>query len=224
MDVSGKSVVILGDSHVDGSTFGLALERLLREKGAEVTRFGWGGSAARTWLAGKPIFGKQYTLAQVNASGPYDFALICLGTNDGANAQRAALEGGPSLASGTATAARQILQVADGLSAKKVIWIGPPAMGTANPYYTNAAMDAVWAAGAPLFGGRAIDSRGATREHVGGDGIHFGKTGGTAWAQFVVDALSAQQAGAGAFSVPALAAGALAAVLVAVAVRVRMTR
>jgi hypothetical protein len=106
MDFSGKRIVIIGDSHVDASTFGRVLESTLRERGANVTRFGWGSSAARTWLAGKPISTtpKWYTLAQVNQSGPYDLALVCLGTNDGANSEAAAAQGGPSMVAGVATA------------------------------------------------------------------------------------------------------------------------
>jgi len=226
MDFSGKRIVIIGDSHVDASTFGRVLESTLRERGANVTRFGWGSSAARTWLAGKPISTtpKWYTLAQVNQSGPYDLALVCLGTNDGANSEAAAAQGGPSMVAGVATASKQIKQVADALDAKRVVWIGPPAMGDITRYYTSASVNEVWRVTSPLFGSDAIDSREATRPYVSGDGVHLGREGGTAWAQFVVDELSKMHAGVGPFSAPVLVASALAAVLVAVAIRVRMSR
>jgi lysophospholipase L1-like esterase len=224
MDFSGKRIVIIGDSHVDASTFGRVLESMLRERGANVTRFGWGGSAGRTWLAGNPSLGKQYTLAQVNQSGPYDLALVCLGTNDGANSEAAAAQGGPSMVAGVATASKQIKQVADALDAKRVVWIGPPAMGDITRYYTSASVNEVWRVTSPLFGSDAIDSREATRPYVSGDGVHLGREGGTAWAQFVVDELSKMHAGVGPFSAPVLVASALAAVLVAVAIRVRMSR
>jgi lysophospholipase L1-like esterase len=225
MDVSGKRIAILGDSHVDGSTCGRALEQMLRDKGATVSRFGWGGTAARTWLAGKPLrSGTLRTLEQVNAGGPYDLALVVLGTNDGANSEAAAAQGGPSMVAGVAKAAQEIKQVADRVNAKKVIWVGPPMMGDITQYYTSASVNEIWRVTSPLFGSAAIDSREVTRPYVSGDGVHLGKEGGTVWAQYVLTEVEKQQAGIGPFSAPVLAASALAAVLVAVAIRVRLNR
>jgi hypothetical protein len=202
MDVAGKRIVIIGDSHVDLSWFGKSLEATLTARGAHVVRHGWGGSAASTWLAGKRIFGKQYTLKGVSDAGPYDLALVVLGSNDAANAQRASMEGGPTLAAGVATASQKIWQVAGSLNAGTSFWVGPPAMGTKSPYWTNGAMDALWRATSPQFGKRALDSRPATQTHVkGGDGVHLGKEGADAWTSFVVSEVTKQEAGVGPINV-----------------------
>lgn len=198
MNIKDKKIVIIGDSHVDWSWFGKTLEADLASKGASVTRHGWGGSAAANWIAGQRIFGKQYTLKGVAGGGPYDVALVVLGSNDAANAQRASMEGGPTLTAGVATASQKILQVAGSLSARTSFWVGPPAMGTKSPYWTNGAMDALWKATSPLFGERALDSRPATRPHVAtGDGVHMGKPGAEAWTAFVVTEISKQEASVG---------------------------
>ncbi len=198
MDVEGKRIVIIGDSHVDGNWFGRALELNLESRGAEVSRYGWGGSAASTWLAGRSIFGKQYSLQVIRGYGPYDAALVVLGSNDAANAQRAAMEGGRPLLDGVKIAAESIQRVAGSLGAGTSFWVGPPKMGQKSPYWTNSAMDALWNAASPGFGKRALDSRPATAPYVaGGDGIHLGRDGAEAWAQFVVSEVTKQEASMG---------------------------
>ena len=198
MDIEGKRIVIIGDSHVDGNWFGRALELSLEARGAEVSRYGWGGSASSTWLSGKPIFGKQYSLQVIRGYGPYDAALVVLGSNDAANAQRAAIEGGRPLLDGVKIAAGSIQKVAGSLSSSTTFWVGPPKMGHKSPYWTNGAMDALWNAASPGFGKRALDSRPATAPYVaGGDGIHLGRDGAEAWAQFVVSEVTKQEASIG---------------------------
>jgi hypothetical protein len=188
MDVEGKRLIIIGDSHVDGNWFGQALELSLEARGAEVVRYGWGGSAASTWIAGRRIFKKQYSLQVIRGDGPYDAALVVLGSNDAANAQRASMEGGRSLREGVKIASSDIRKVADSLGAVKSFWVGPPAMGSASPYWTNAAVDALWQETAPKFGKAALDSRAATLPHV---------PGAEAWAQFVVTEVTKQEASMG---------------------------
>lgn len=189
--VAGKKVVILGDSHVDGSTFGKALEGLLAASGAQVTRFGWGGSAARTWLAGRLTFGKQYSVEQVRDAGPWDIAIISLGTNDGANGGKAAQGNTAQAQQFAKQAAAQIRQIADGIGASEVWWAEPPQMSPSNaykggdvtPWYTPENIDLVRVEGRKLFGGHAIDATSVGTPD--GDGIHLGGQGGKAWAALV---------------------------------------
>jgi lysophospholipase L1-like esterase len=180
--VKAKRIVILGDSHVDGSTFGKALERKLAAEGAVVTRFGWGGSAARTWLAGKHTLGKQFTLQQVKASGPYDIAIISLGTNDGANAG-VGTQDAATLKAEAAKSVSQIKQIADAVGASVTWWVEPPRMGDRVKHYTNYNIDFVRSAGRSAFGSRAIDS--TVVGTPDGDGVHLGGKGGEAWAAVV---------------------------------------
>lgn len=199
--VAGKRIVILGDSHVDGSTFGKALERMLTQSGASVTRFGWGGSAARTWLAGQPTFKKHYTLKQVRDAGPWDIAIVSLGTNDGANEAKAA-RGDTSLGLRLAAqAASQIKQVADGTGARLVYWAEPPLTNERNAqladdvarWYTPTNIDRVRVEGRKLFGRMAIDATPVVGR-PDGDGIHLGQKGGEAWAKVVHDYVLADTA------------------------------
>jgi lysophospholipase L1-like esterase len=189
--VAGKKVVILGDSHVDGSTFGKALEGLLVASGANVTRYGWGGSAARTWLAGKPIFGKQFSATQVRDAGPWDIAIISLGTNDGANGGKAAQGNAAQAQQFAKQAAAQIKEIADTIGASETWWAEPPQMSPSNaykggdsvPWYTPENIDLVRVEGRKLFGGNAIDATSVGTPD--GDGIHLGGQGGKAWAALV---------------------------------------
>ena len=121
-------------------------------------------------------------------------------TSHRANVRRlsGASAGNGGSTAGVAAASQKILQVAGSLSARTSFWVGPPAMGTKSPYWTNGAMDALWKATSPLFGERALDSRPATRPHVAtGDGVHMGKPGAEAWAQFVVTEVTKQEASMG---------------------------
>jgi lysophospholipase L1-like esterase len=180
--VRAKRIVILGDSHVDGSTFGKALERRLTADGAVVQRFGWGGSAARTWLAGKHTLGKQFTLEQVKASGPYDIAIISLGTNDGANAG-VGTQDANTLRAEAAKSVGQIQQIASAVGAPVTWWVEPPRMGDRVKHYTNYNIDFVRSAGRQAFGRRSIDS--TVVGTPDGDGVHLGGRGGEAWAEVV---------------------------------------
>jgi hypothetical protein len=182
--IAGRRVIILGDSHVDGSTFGKSLEKMLAANGASVTRMGWGGSAARTWIAGRPIFGKQYTLEQVRTSGPYDVAIVSLGTNDGANAGVNTQDAG-ALSREADKSIAQIKQVMDATGASVVWWVEPPVMGDRVKHYTNYNIDFVRKAGRREFGSRSIDS--TVVGAPDGDGVHLGGRGGQAWAQVVHD-------------------------------------
>jgi len=201
--VAGKRVVILGDSHVDGSTFGKALERMLTSSGASVTRFGWGGSAARTWLAGKPIFDKQYTLEQVRNAGPWDIAIVSLGTNDGANGGKAAGGNAAQATKFAVQAAADIKKVGDATGARVVYWAEPPTMSPKNaskggesvPWYTPENIGLVRTEGRKLFGSRAIDATSVGLPD--GDGIHLGGKGGEAWARVVHDYILADTASLG---------------------------
>lgn len=222
MNFSGKRVLVLGDSHTDTYPLARNLEAALRSEGATVVRYGIGGSAARGWLKGEPFPGKRISLETVRASGPYDVAVIVLGTNDAANTVRASMEGGAALAQGMRTAAGQIKQVADSVGASSVFWAGPPTMKGTTPYYTNEGVGALWDAASPLFGRYAIDGRFVTEEHAPrGDGVHLNTAGYTAWADHIVDYLHRSYAGIGFVSAPSLIAGSLSVILLALAWRFR---
>lgn len=186
--------LILGDSHVDANGFGKTLEAALQAKGYDVVRFGVGATAARSWLAG-PVtrkgLGATRSLAEAANAGPYDLALIVLGTNDAANTYRASVEGGPPLDRGIPAAAQQIKQVAGSIPARVTWWIGPPAMGDSVAYYNNASVDALWNAASPLFAPYAFDSRPITAPYArtkgASDGVHYYGTPATQWAQAVAD-------------------------------------
>ncbi|NJN63440.1 MAG: hypothetical protein HC882_00250, partial [Acidobacteria bacterium] len=84
----GKRVLLTGDSHMEWSPFGRALEAKLRDLGAAVTNISVGGSSARSWASGRacrPGTSTCRTLAELAAARP-DIAIISLGTNDAANA------------------------------------------------------------------------------------------------------------------------------------------
>ncbi len=190
--LQGKRVVILGDSHVaEVYALGKSLEKKFTEQGATVRRFGWGGSAARTWLAGKPALGKQFSLSEVAAGGPYDIAVISLGTNDSGNAEVPSKE---QKAAGLARpeddvrrscqkAAEQILQVANSVGAAKIYWVGPPATtGRPNPLYSPRARNFIYEYAAPLLGANTIDSR---QISVSSDGVHVTGASASQWVDLV---------------------------------------
>lgn len=182
MKVEGRKVAILGDSHVDGSVMGKELEKLLTAGGATVQRFGWGGSAARTWLAGKPMLGKQFTVEQVKNKGPYDIVIISLGTNDGANAG-VGTQDAARLKADAATAVAGIKKIADTIGGGVTFWIEPPPMLDRVKHYTNYNINFVREAGREVFGPKSIDStRIGTPD---GDGVHPGGRAGKVWAELV---------------------------------------
>jgi lysophospholipase L1-like esterase len=190
--------LILGDSHVDANGFGKTLEAALQAKGYTVVRFGVGATAARSWLAG-PVtrkgLGAYRSLTEAANAGPYDLALIVLGTNDAANTYRASIEGGPSMDRGIPVAAQQIKQVAGSIPSRVTWWIGPPAMGDSVVYYNNASVDSLWNTAAPLFAPYAFDSRAITAPHArtkgASDGVHYYGTAATQWAQAVAERVTA---------------------------------
>jgi hypothetical protein len=196
--VKGKTIVILGDSHVDGTPMGSTLEKMLTEQGATVKRFGWGGSAARTWLAGKRAMGKQYTVQQVKDGGPYDIAIISLGTNDGANAG-VGTQDKAKLEAEAVKAVSQIKQIADTIGAQKTYWIEPPVMGDKTKHYTNYNIDFVRREGRKVFGADAIDAT-SVGPHPS-DGVHLYGDKATQWATIARDRILADSAS---LSVPGL--------------------
>lgn len=197
--LEGKKILILGDSHVANVySLGKGLEKKFESQGAIVERFGWGGSAARTWLRGEPMLGNHYTLTQVSAAGPYDIAIISLGTNDAGNSEvltKQQKDSGlaskplPEVRANCQTYASQIRQVADSVNAFKVYWVGPPVItGSPNPLYSPRARELIYQFAAPLFGSRTIRSD----IPVSGDGVHV--TGAAQdWIDLVFNRVAAEE-------------------------------
>lgn len=184
-DASKKKVCLLGDSHV-ASQFGISLERKLEELGFDVLRFGVGGASGRSWLSGNGFSKNPITLSEVKQEAPYDFAVICLGTNDGANAH--VITRNPAkLAEMANESANNIVEVSRVVGAPTTFWVGPPGMtGKAeNPHYQPEAMDHIYDATTPRFSGTTFDSR-----HIDtgkGDHVHVYGSTATAWAQEVAE-------------------------------------
>lgn len=171
------SVLLLGDSHTVGG-YGNALTTLFTNTGADVTRLANVGATGSNYLLGK--YQKDYNALR---SKPFDVAIITLGTNDAA----------ASDAVSPAKSAEVIKKVADGLNAKQVWYVGPPAFSdnaarTYNKVFAgpgkdlNTRADTMFKAAQALFGDRAIDPRPVTRPFVSETDIHLGTAGGTAWA------------------------------------------
>jgi lysophospholipase L1-like esterase len=203
--LKGKSILIMGDSHVDGTPMGITLEKMLTESGASVKRFGWGGSAARTWLAGKKARGKQFTVQQVKDGGPYDIAIISLGTNDAANAG-VGTQDPAKLTAEAVKAVGQIKQIADTVGAKDTWWVEPPLMKDTVKHYTNFNVNFVRQEGRKVFGERAIDATSVGTPDS--DGVHLYSVGGKAWAKVVHDRVMAGTTSLG-LSTPLLWGGGL---------------
>lgn len=201
LPLAGKHVLLTGDSHMEWSQFGVKLAAKLKAAGARVTQLAIGGSAAFQWASGKPVCradgeGKKcISLADIKAAGPYDIAIISLGTNDAANAGKAG--GDMTVASRGAIADTK--RFADAIGAKQTWWVGPPTMGKNETkqsyvaYYSNRNMEFVYAAGFATFGSFAIDSRPANPGAPDGDGVHVGTKSGEKWAQLVFDKVEAGQ-------------------------------
>lgn len=178
----GKRVLLTGDSHMEWSPFGRALEAKLRDLGATVVNVSVGGSSARSWASGRacrPGTEVCHTLADLTATRP-DVAIISLGTNDAANADA---EGADPRAAAQQTAER-LRQVVSAIGAREVWIVGPPRMGRTTGHYTDATMAPVVDALRRMFGNRFVDSRAVPR--IDGDGIHVGARGGEAWASYAV--------------------------------------
>lgn len=182
-------VLLTGDSHMDWSQFGVQLEKLLRDSGATVSRMAIGGSAARQWASGnavcRTIQGNRlcYSAADLRAAGPFDLVVVCLGTNDAANASAA----GADRTRAAERAADDIETFMGLLGSPRFVVVGPPKMRDSIAHYTNANMAPLVDVFARRFSGRFIDSRPVQK--VDGDAVHFGRQGGEAWAKFVFDRL-----------------------------------
>jgi hypothetical protein len=218
MDLSGKRILLTGDSHMEWSPFGSKLEAKLKAAGARVSRLAIGGSAAYQWASGKPvcrtISGQKKCLsaADLKAAGPFDIAIISLGTNDGANASAAKTD----LAAAAAVAVADIKKLATAIGADQTWLVGPPTMGENDkkvtkdrsiPHYTNRNMEFVYAAAAPVFGSLLIDSRAANPGAPDGDGVHVGKASGEKWAQLVFDRVAGGAVKASKSILPMVAVG-----------------
>lgn len=164
-------VLLVGDSHTVGP-YGDALESLFASAGASVVRIARTGARAGTFL------GETW-------DGPFDLAIVSLGTNDVAQDM-----------AGADLLADRIRKLADRIPASVVFWVGPPAFSTTaarsyNPIFArkdlNTRVAELYDAAIPLFGDLTIDPRGVTAPYVPAADIHLGPEGGAAWARFVFD-------------------------------------
>jgi lysophospholipase L1-like esterase len=167
--------------------FGTQLEAQLEAKGHEIVRLGKGGWSATTFLSSRG----RSELEQLE--GPFDLALLELGTNDATNFEAVPLD----------QAAENIVTLAQRLPAARVVWIGPPSFdpGIARTLYRsfadydlNARSRDLWLAVSPKLA--SIDSRPATQPWTQRSDIHFGPKGGKAWATSVVEQLDQLPRGA----------------------------
>jgi len=214
--------LLTGDSHMEWSPFGRVLERLLTDAGAKVTRLAIGGSAAFQWAESKPVCrtinGEKKCLSvdDLNAAGPYDLAVISLGTNDAANAGVIAeaktwLEYGGlaaeqrrKLDASIKGAVEDLQKFAKKLNARRVIFVGPPTMSDKRTlpassdrslfYYTNDNMGVFYKLARPVLGAALIDSRPANSPRQDGDGVHVGPKDGARWARYVFERLEGESA------------------------------
>jgi lysophospholipase L1-like esterase len=179
------SALIVGDSHVDTwSPFGSKLEKKLKKAGYTVQREGLGGSSSRVWAKGNPCKIKGRCLKVADLPKGADLLLICLGTNDGANASAAKAK--PEKAA--ADVSQNIQKLAATLAAKRTVWVLPPWQRGNHKHYTQPAMEPIYAA-APQAGVELFDSRPSTEKLVkggSGDGIHPTGTSAEAWAEAIV--------------------------------------
>lgn len=183
-------VLLLGDSYTYGP-YGDSLKALFEAAGHDVTRVGIAGVSASTYLNGKwrtlPAKG-DYNAAKTKS---YDLAIVSLGTNDAALFVKSA--------AGAQRVASDMKTLTDGITAKRIVWVGAPAFNDlAAKHYNskqgrvpnlNARASLVWDAVAPIYGANSIDPRDATRPWTKNLGIeiHFGAKGGAAWARYVFD-------------------------------------
>lgn len=204
MALAGKRILLTGDSHMDWSQFGVQLEQLLRASGATVVRMAIGGSAAKQWASGsavcRTIDGKKvcHSANDLRAAGPFDLAIISLGTNDAANASAANAD----RKTAAEKAADDVEKFAALVGAKRFVVVGPPTLRDSLAHYTNANMTPLVDVFARRFGSRFIDSRPVPK--VDGDSVHVGRKGGEAWAKFVFDRVSTGGSGGGGLVVAAL--------------------
>ena len=195
--LKNKRVIIVGDSHTDLYPFGERLVAGLRDAGADVTVLAVGGTAASSWLGkkqplcrkaamGKPA--KCASLGDVRGK-TFDLAIIALGTNDAANMNRASQEGGGTRAALMRRAASQIDQIGS-LLAPQYVWVGPPPVTGKLKWYTQDAMDALYAAASQgALKGSIIDSRELVPAGFKSDGVHLLGSSSTGWADGVLGRL-----------------------------------
>lgn len=173
---------IIGDS-ISVGPFGVELERELERAGYDVFRAAVGGSAASGWVVDKPFKNSAVNLTTVTSNGTYDFGIICLGTNDSANAARAVYEnpGRVTMPALTSAFARNINSIATHVGAPINFWVGPPALAGSGDtkWWIRSAADAMYDAAMPTFIGNTYDSRWVS---PGSDGVHVYGAEATRWA------------------------------------------
>lgn len=184
------TALIIGDSHVHATAFGSALESQLKAAGWDVTRAGVGATSSRSWTNGHPCTPNKSKCVDVaDLPKGTDLLLISLGTNDGANA---AVGGKTDQAAYADGVADRIAELARTFWAKRTIWILPPWQRGSVKWYTQDAMEYVYAAApkAAAAGVELFDSRPSTEELVkggSGDGVHPSSKCAKQWASAVVE-------------------------------------
>lgn len=187
------NIVLVGDSHSDSFSFATGLKAALEAQGHKLTILSIGGSAAFQWAGSKPVCRKGKPCASINdVSGQkFDLALVALGTNDAANANKSANKNPAKRKPLLQKVIKDIETIGTRL-APRMMWIGPPKMNPGNDkkkgiftWYTNDAMNALYEVGLSYFGDRAIDSRTLMPATLGGDGIHLGAPAYKTWSSGV---------------------------------------
>lgn len=201
------SALIIGDSHVHATAFGSALESQLKVAGWDVTRAGVGATSSKSWTNGHPCTPNKSKCVNVDdLPKGTDLLLISLGTNDGANA---AVGGKTDQAAYAAGVADRIAELARTFGAKRTLWILPPWQRGNVTWYTQDAMEYVYAAApkAAEAGVELFDSRPSTEALVkggSGDGVHPSLTCAKQWAAAVVAQIQGTSGKAIAASGPSL--------------------
>lgn len=176
--------LIIGDSMVDNSPLAKRLGELLAADGYEVTQAGLGATSADSWDDGDVITRPHKSVDSGALPKGADLLIISLGTNDGANANRA---GGDQKAKAEKTASR-ITQIAKYYGAARTVWVLPPWLRGNVKWYTQDAVEPVYAAAPLAEGVELFDSRPVTKDAVmagSGDGVHPGAKLQRQWADAV---------------------------------------
>ena len=216
------TAVIIGDSHVDDwSPFGSRLAKNLKAAGYDVTKLGVGATSTGSWAYGQACRPGKSKCVDVETQVPKgaDLLLICLGTNDAANAQAAKSD----RAAAAAKTAERISAMASKYGAKRTIWILPPWQRGSMKHYTQDAMEFLYAAAPQAEGVELFDSRPSTEALVkggSGDGVHPTGKSANAWADAIVKQV---QEGGGSSISPVLIAGGMVAFAALLALRRRRT-
>ena len=204
------SVLIVGDSHVDpvaGPSAG-RLRKALQGAGWTVNLSGVGSTSTGSWSGQKAckVGGKGCVELDSLPKGT-DLLLICLGTNDAANASAGGYKGKFSKGTYFNNVVDRVAGIAKRFGARRTVWILPPYQRGNHKHYTQPAMELLYEAAprATSAGIELFDSRPVTQKLVqggDGDGIHLGKKGSDAWASAI-----AQYLGGKAQETPSAAAG-----------------